>query len=205
VPCAKEPTISLSRQRERLDQAGVVGDELLHLVLVVGEHAIARAPAGHQRGAVAARERAVLGAQALVARYEVAGLQHVAEHRVAQLPRVLGAVEDDSVEAGAAVLGEVEPELLQLSQARAGGDGNHGELDLLRRARDGVVLHRQLRHARVARAPAGLDDELLARRRDPLRDLVAAEAGRAADQAIVGASKIARSQSELSSPCRRAR
>jgi hypothetical protein len=119
-------------QGDRPHQAGVLPDQLLHVVGVVAEHAIGGPLARQRRGADVPRVARVLRPVALLLLDEVRHLQRVDEVAPAQLLGVAGPVEDHVDEPLAPVLGQVEAEALELALARASGSRHAHHRGLLR-------------------------------------------------------------------------
>ena len=171
----------LERQGDRLDDARIVGRQLLHLVVVVGEPAIAaRAAAGQGRGGGGLAEAAVGSPVAGAAGGEVGDARDEGVLVPPQLAGVGVAVQHHLDEARATVLGEVEPERRQLPLARRGGRRDLDKRDGLRGALGhSLGLHGEPGALGRAGAAAGLHDQLLVPGREALGDLVGSPEGRA--------------------------
>ena len=182
--------VGLLRQREELHEARVLGREVLELGVVVGQRAVAGAPARQRRGARAdaargggAAARGHRGAALAQPRGPVLGdevvhLDGPAQAGLAQRRLVLGAVQHDAEALLAAVLGHVEPEVGEALLLLA-GRGDHvdqlrrGGLRRLGRAgRDRRVRERRRHGGGVAGAPARLDVDGAALQREAARDLL---------------------------------
>ena len=159
------------RQREGAHGARVGRRELLEVGLVVGERAVAAAPAG-QRVALGAGSRAG-GRRAQDA---------VAQPGPSQRSPVGGRVQDHVARARAAVLGDVETERDQGVGRRPRGHRHPSGARLpcrLGGQRRGIDPDA---HLPRAGEPARLHDDPLARPRGRLRDLVRVRAGGGADR-----------------------
>ena len=166
----------LEGQGDRPRDVRVLLGELLEVVLVIREMAVAGATARERRDPDVLREGAIGRAVALGLCGEVLDLRLVGELALAQLLHVGGTVEQNVHEAAPGVLGVVEAELPELGLAGAvRGDHAHqrtgGRLACVDRL--GAHLDRGLGAAAVD--PAGLDHDTAGLRQEALGDLARPE------------------------------
>ncbi len=171
-------------ERQLLDQPRVALGQLLELEVVVREVAIGVAAAGQLGLGVGRRELRVGRRVRLGARFEIGDAHVKAEARLAQLPLVGVAMQDDLDGVRVAVLGQIEVQALQplLLLARGGADVH--DLQLADGAlRDRDVVDRQVGTRGAAAIATRLHAQLLSLLDEPLRELVGGEAGRTGQRA----------------------
>ena len=167
-------------ERDRLDEVGVLARQALHRLRVVEQPAVGGLAAGQLGGRVGGGEGRVGAAVLTALERQVRDLRHVLEARVAQLARVGRAVQHDLDEAGAAVLGHVEPRVRELLRPRTGRRGDPHQRRRLGGDRGQPLRRdRQVRAAGAAGHPARLHGQRARGGHVAGRDLAAAAVGRA--------------------------
>ena len=189
-------------QRDRFDDVRVLVRQRLHLLGVVEEPAIRGAAARKRRLLDLVRVLGLRDALAVALRSEVVDLNLVVVALGLERLDVVGSG-DDLDEPFARVLGEVEPQCRKLGCVGGGRSVDVYEREPLVHGLDRDRVDAQADGAGVARAPAGLDHEVLALVHESLGQLVGS-AGRRARNGVSGVGVEDREVPVSGPPSRRA-